>query len=83
MRGVLAEHLYDDSHPDDRLLVEGVSLPNRHQSVHVYLVDKDVALQNRTHQYGHAAQVLVVLAEQNILNVPRDGGIGVEADIVI
>jgi hypothetical protein len=83
MRGILTEHLYDDSHTDDCLLDEGVSLPNRYQSVHIYLVDKDVALQNRTHQYGYAAQVLVVLDQQNILDVLCDGGIGVEADIFI
>ena len=81
--GVLVEHLDDDPDADDGVLVEGVALANGDEGVDVDLVDEDVALQDGAHEDGHAAQVLVVLGHQQVLDHPRDALVGVRTHLVL
>ena len=73
MGRVLAEDFGDDPDADDCLLVEGVSLSHGNQSVQVCLVDEDVAFQDGADEDGHASEVFVVPASQNILDVSGNG----------
>lgn len=76
MRRILVEDLDDDPHTDDGLLVEGISLANGDEGVDVDLIDEDVALEDGAHEDGHAAQVFIVLGDQQILDHSGDAVVG-------
>jgi hypothetical protein len=70
MGGVLPQDFDDNADSDDGLLLEGIPSSHRDQGVQIDLVDKGIALQDRADEDSHAAEVLVVPASKQILDIP-------------
>lgn len=77
MGWVLTKHFDDDAHTNDGVLVKGIAAANSNESIHVDMVNEDVALKDGADENGHAAQVFVILTHQYLLDVFGDSSVDI------